>query len=269
MKFTGERLVPEFNDRSFLYEEHIARYRFAENFCEGKTVLDIACGSGYGAALLSKKAKKVYGVDISKEAIEYSNKNYKEPNIEFIVGDVRAIPVEDNSIDLAVSFETIEHVNYNEQEKFIGEIKRILKKDGVFICSTPNMANYPSGSQFHKGELSLEKFKRILGKGFKNIFIYHQDLLSASYFINSEDNKEQTFNRIDQIDTTKSKFLVAVCSNKSLNAENTLYFGKLKPKDVEYELRWKIDELESEQGKELFPSRTWKKIKGFLKRIKA
>ena len=54
MDFTGERLIPEHNQESLIYGEHMSRYVFAEQFVSGKKVLDVACGSGYGAVVLKK-----------------------------------------------------------------------------------------------------------------------------------------------------------------------------------------------------------------------
>ena len=72
MRYTGERMIPEFNEGEEIYLEHITRYIFASQFIKDKIVLDIACGSGYGSDYLLKNgARKVIGVDISKETVEY------------------------------------------------------------------------------------------------------------------------------------------------------------------------------------------------------
>ena len=89
----------------------MTRYIFSSQFVKGKVVLDIACGSGYGTDYLLKVgAVKVIGVDISDEAISYCKDKYSRSGMEFLVGSVEKIPVESNSIDIIVSFETIEHV---------------------------------------------------------------------------------------------------------------------------------------------------------------
>lgn len=49
-----ERLVPETETRAHVIREHVARYDFAARYVKGKNVLDVACGSGYGAAMLKK-----------------------------------------------------------------------------------------------------------------------------------------------------------------------------------------------------------------------
>ena len=75
MEFTGERYIPTLNISEISYE-HWHRYLYATQFVENKRVLDIASGEGFGSNLLSQKAQKVVGVDISAETIVHSRKNY-------------------------------------------------------------------------------------------------------------------------------------------------------------------------------------------------
>lgn len=84
LKFTGERLIPEFTKCSTeteMFKEHIERYKFASQFVENKIVLDIACGVGYGSKLLAEKANRVFGCDISDDAIKYAKSHYSKENI--------------------------------------------------------------------------------------------------------------------------------------------------------------------------------------------
>ena len=143
--------------------EHLHRYAVALNFVENKMVLDIACGEGYGANLLAEKASAVTGVDIDEITIKKAEQKYKRSNLGFIKGDVLSIPVADNTIDVAISFETIEHIS--EHEKMIFEIKRVLKDDGIFIVSTPDKKNYSDESGYvnlhHQKELYENEFKEL------------------------------------------------------------------------------------------------------------
>ena len=83
-EFNLERVLPNDERTKFLFQEHVIRYLFASQFVTSKTVLDAACGSGYGSSiLLESGAKKVVGIDNSSEAIEYCEKNYKKENLEF------------------------------------------------------------------------------------------------------------------------------------------------------------------------------------------
>src|SRR5690242_21358219 len=104
---TGERMVPEFHKGQLIYAEHLTRYASALPVVAGKTVLDIASGSGYGSQLLASAAAQVYGVDLDADAVAYAQKNFGSDNIEFRIGNATAIPLEDASVDVVVTFETI------------------------------------------------------------------------------------------------------------------------------------------------------------------
>jgi O-antigen biosynthesis protein len=210
-------MIPEYNKGTQIYAEHMARYLFASQFVKGKSVLDIASGSGYGSEFLKKngKAKEVIGVDIDQETVAYSKKNYGK-EVKFIQGDCRNIPLKDKSVDIVVSFETIEHIK--EHEKFIDEIKRILKKNGTLIISTPNNEVYPKGNEFHIKELSLNEFKTALKDSFKNIEIFEQDISFSSYVSKKRDKSVEIYKKSLGIDEMMPKptYVVAVASNNKL-----------------------------------------------------
>jgi 2-polyprenyl-3-methyl-5-hydroxy-6-metoxy-1,4-benzoquinol methylase len=157
LEFTGERMVPGKVD-SILLREHVARYRFALEHAEGKKVLDVACGVGYGSYILAAKARNVVGLDISKDAIDFAKLNYSAPNMEFTVSDVLSIPFDDKSFDLIVAFEIFEHLA--DTQKFLNELKRVYKDGGMIILSTPNR-DYPKSTvenPFHLKEYDLDEF---------------------------------------------------------------------------------------------------------------
>src|SRR5438105_4325866 len=107
LEWTGERLVPQMNGN--ITYEHLHRYAFATALAKDKDAVDIACGEGYGSALLSETARNVIGVDISPEVIHHAQSKYQKNNLQFRLGACWGIPVESGSIDLVVSFETLEH----------------------------------------------------------------------------------------------------------------------------------------------------------------
>lgn len=173
MENTGERMIPEFHEKSISYAEHINRYLFAIQHVPGKIVLDIACGSGYGTAMIANAgARRVIGIDKSTEAIYYAREVYGKNNIEWIVSDAENISLNDESIDVVVSFETLEHV-YNPRE-FLSECTRILKQDGIFICSTPNNKMTLGDNEFHTHEYSLDEYRLLLENFFQYNRIYYQ-----------------------------------------------------------------------------------------------
>ena len=175
--FTGERIVPD-KTPYMCFQQHINRYHFASHLCKNKLVLDVACGTGYGSDYLIKNgAKNVTGLDISAEAIDYAKYNYKNPNLTFIVGDATKLPFKNEYFDIIVSFETIEHIN--EYKKFLEECKRVLKKGGVFVCSTPNKRFNSKFlkkqlNPFHVIEFYPEEFQILMNNYFHDTKLYGQ-----------------------------------------------------------------------------------------------
>nr|WP_274383307.1 methyltransferase domain-containing protein [Cupriavidus gilardii] len=151
-------------------DAHVFRYQFAARFVRpGDVVLDAACGLGYGSHLIwtGTKARKVIGVDGSEYAAEYASSNfgYAGEGLEFREGFLpqclHSIP--DNSVDLVVSFETLEHVE--DPEGLLAEFDRVLAPGGRFIGSVPNDWSDETGEDpnpFHLHVYTLEKFRHQL-----------------------------------------------------------------------------------------------------------
>ena len=105
---------------------------------ENKVVLDIGCG--YGAFVLyasEKNVKKVVGIEITEKDLETAKKCVKKENVELKVGSGIEIPYPDNYFDTVVSFEVLEHIPKNTENKMFSEINRVLKKNGKLYLSTP------------------------------------------------------------------------------------------------------------------------------------
>lgn len=215
MEFTGERMIPEHNAQDLIYSEHIVRYNFASQFVQSKTVLDIASGSGYGTNILAYAgALSVTGADISDEAVNYANVNYGTDNLKFVQANGTSLIFEDNSFDVVVSFETIEHLE--DYQSFYNELCRVLKDDGVLIISSPNKDVYPEGNDFHFKEFTLTEFEEILGDRFTNQKVYAQNnfLISSLFDVGGVvgDGKNEIVDNIQ----TDGMYFIAVCSNDTL-----------------------------------------------------
>lgn len=116
----------------------LKRYIYAGKwFCEGKKVLDSCSGLGWGTYLLSQYANQISAFDISRESIEFSQNQWKASNIEWGVGDALNLDnYADNSFDVAVAMETIEHFSKENGEKYILNLKRKIKPGGIIIGSS-------------------------------------------------------------------------------------------------------------------------------------
>lgn len=119
-----------------IFLRHKRVYLYAKEFCKDKNVLDYGCGAGYGTTILSKVAKKIIGIDIDKNVINICKAKYKHNNLIFQNIDSYPLPFDSKTFDVIVSFHVIEHFKY--VSKYLNEIKRILKDDGVLIITTPN-----------------------------------------------------------------------------------------------------------------------------------
>lgn len=170
----GSRMIPEQSRGSGLYVEHVARYRFAAALARGRRVLDCACGTGYGSRILREAgALDVIGVDIDPAAVEYARAHFSGEGIRYLVGDAARLErIEDRSIDLYVCLETIEHVA--DGEALVLAAARVLKPNGIFLCSTPNWEVSRAHNPFHVKELTLAEFRALLSTGFSDARVFFQ-----------------------------------------------------------------------------------------------
>ena len=106
-----ERLDPA-EQHNKMTLDHYARYLFACVAAEGKRVLDVACGFGYGSRLLAASgAREVVGVDVAPDALAYAHDHYAHPLVSYILKDITALsPDIEGHFDLITCFETLEHV---------------------------------------------------------------------------------------------------------------------------------------------------------------
>jgi len=159
-----ERLNPV-GLRDYLSQQHWARYEFAcRHLKAGMRVLDIACGAGYGAAMMRDAGCEVTGGDYDGDILEEAKVNW--PGIRFIKADAMALPFEDAYFDAVVSFETIEHVV--DGDRFLAEMKRVLKPGGIFICSTPNI-RYTSHPPYHVKEYTPAEYFSLMKNHFPQV----------------------------------------------------------------------------------------------------
>ncbi|GEM_PF-566285 len=172
---TGERIIPPKNGEvSYLFNRHRMAYIFASDFAKQKIVLDVGCGTGYGSQILSISANKVYAIDYSKDAISFAKRNYPHARLNYIVMDANSIGFRDNTFPLIVSFQVIEHMPF--LDRYLTELIRVLKDDGVIIISTPNIppAQKKEGpyNEFHYNELTFKEAKELMEFYFDEVEFY-------------------------------------------------------------------------------------------------
>ena len=160
---------------------HVGRYKFAQAYATGGTVLDIACGNGYGTDLLREAgASHTVGVDISLESVRRARHSSPSTAISYLLMDGRSLGLENEVFDLVVSFETIEHIH--EFDKFLFELHRVLRPAAKCIISTPNKAYWQDRTQknpFHVVEFGERELRDALAPYFDSVTLFGQALSSV------------------------------------------------------------------------------------------
>lgn len=184
---------------------HLARYEFASQYCEGKRVLDGACGTGYGSDLLGKTAVEVQGIDCSQEAVDYASKVYGRPTVAFQKSFVEATQFESGSFDVVVSLETVEHTLCPDSH--IMEVARLLNPDhGLAVLSIPNSWGL---TDHHFIDFNMEKLDHLVRKYFQEV----------KYFYQNPDTHASLpgIGELKSADPGSAQCIVAVCSSPIIN----------------------------------------------------
>lgn len=180
-KNTSERVIEEHyqltRESYLIYLMHVATYNYALKYTSGKTVLDFGCGTGYGTAIIADNCASICGVDISDEAVAYSNDKYRRDNLAFQT--IRKIedaplPFGDASFDVVLSFQVIEHIP--DTLTYLEEILRVLKPGGTFIAATPDrhtrlLPLQRPWNKFHVHEYSDKELVGLVSRYFRDVQI--------------------------------------------------------------------------------------------------
>lgn len=186
--WTGERCVPWAPDIQVIYE-HYHRYLWASRLVESRRVLDLGSGEGFGAAILAGSAEYVLGIDVDELTVEHSTLNYAGPNLRFEVGTALDLSsYEEDSFDVVVAFEIIEHVR--DHETVLAGISRLLSDVGILVISTPDRRLYSQAgtepNPFHEHELGLDEFLDLLKEHFPHVAAWGQRTITGSHMTGLE-----------------------------------------------------------------------------------
>jgi SAM-dependent methyltransferase len=166
LALTGERTVPGIPEENYWFRRHEVAYEYIGDFVDGRDVLEAGSGEGYGADLLSRRARSVACVDYDSTAVEHTRARY--PQLTVHQGNLIDLPLADQSVDVIVNFQVIEHLW--DQPAFIAECHRVLRPGGRLLMSTPNRITFTPDSDtpvnpFHTRELNALELTELLVDG--------------------------------------------------------------------------------------------------------
>lgn len=183
---TGERLTTDSVGPNV--PEHLHRYALACGLADDRHVVDVASGEGYGSMLLASRAAGVVGVDVDATAVAHATAKYVRDNLRFVRAAATALPLADASVDLAVSFETIEHLQ--DHDAMLAEIRRVMRPDGVLVMSSPDRRFYSEATghvnPFHVRELDAAEFIALVRRFFRHVTPLFQRVVHGSLIVPGE-----------------------------------------------------------------------------------
>jgi 2-polyprenyl-3-methyl-5-hydroxy-6-metoxy-1,4-benzoquinol methylase len=159
-----ERLTPtQLDEPTFMAAHHLLRYEFAASLCQGRRVLDLGCGVGYGAALLAERgAASVEGVDVDERTVAEATSRYGSEKVRFTTSDAvdRLRALEPGDVDVVVSFEAIEHLP--DAQAAVERLAALVEAGTAVIVSVPNSRMFEEDNEFHVTDFDYESARELL-----------------------------------------------------------------------------------------------------------
>ncbi len=163
LPLTGERTIPGLDVENYWFRRHEVVYQRLARRCVGRDVLEAGCGEGYGADLIAGVARQVTALDYDEATVAHVRARY--PRVQVVHGNLAELPLPDQSVDVVVNFQVIEHLW--DQPQFVRECARVLRPSGVLMMSTPNRITFSPGrdtpiNPFHTRELNADEMTELL-----------------------------------------------------------------------------------------------------------
>jgi SAM-dependent methyltransferase len=173
LALTGERTLPDVPAENYWFRRHLVVYEWIAARVQGMSVLDMACGEGYGSDVLARTAASVVGVDANPEAYEHARLRYRRSNLRFAREPVQTFFEE---ADAVVFLQTIEHLK--DPRAALQHFSSLLTASGIVFVSTPNVLTLaPRGASrsdnpWHVHEYRAEEFERLCGTCFAAVEMF-------------------------------------------------------------------------------------------------
>jgi SAM-dependent methyltransferase len=181
LALTGERTLPDVPEENYWYRRHLVVYEWIAQRVRGLRAIDMACGEGYGADVLARRAASVVGVDANPEAYEHARLRYARANLRF---ERDLLDGFSEAADAVVCLQTIEHVQ--EPASVLEHFRNLVVAGeqldgagrGTVYVSTPNVLTLaPDGASrsdnpWHVHEYRHQEFERLCASQFTSVEIY-------------------------------------------------------------------------------------------------
>ena len=170
LHLTGERTLPDVPEENYWYRRHLVVYEWIAARAHGRRVVDLACGEGYGSAVLARTAASVVGVDANPDAFEHARLKYTRPGLAF---ERDMIETWTGEVDCVVFLQTIEHVQ--DPDAVLARIRDLIGPGGVAYVSTPNVLTLApegqerSGNPWHVREYRPEQYRALCERHFSRV----------------------------------------------------------------------------------------------------
>ncbi len=170
---TGERTLPDIPAENYWYRRHLAVYEWIAERAWGRRVVDLACGEGYGSAVLARTAASVVGVDANPEAFEHARLKYTGSSVSF---ERDMIDTWHGDVDCVVFLQTIEHVQ--DADATLSRVRRLIGSTGIAFVSTPNVLTLApegaekSGNPWHVREYRADEFRALCERHFSGVDVF-------------------------------------------------------------------------------------------------
>jgi len=173
LQLTGERTLPDVPEENYWFRRHLVVYEWASLLLAGRRVVDLACGEGYGTALLGTTAASAVGVDANPEAFEHARARYTRPGVTF---ERDMVERWSGDVDAVVFLQTIEHVP--DPDAVLEHVRALIGERGIAIVSTPNVLTLApkgaerSGNPWHVREYRPQEYRALCSAHFAQVELY-------------------------------------------------------------------------------------------------